>query len=139
MNKRVLPMSVFFVAMSMSANGLEGSFKVTVVDQAGNPLQGAYARADRMDGGASLSPVPGCATAATGTCVIEHLHLGQYTVNAGKPDSNFPPMYIPFYRRGEPPKFVRLTSAKPTIEVFITLGPKAGVVEFSIVDSATGD
>ncbi len=115
----------------------QGTIKVYVTDLSGNPIVGAHARADQMNV-MSAGFVPECVTDEMGKCAHEHLAPGEYSVNAGKPADNYPNMFIPLYRHGQPPETVQVTSSNSLIDVTLTLGPKAAVLTLQVTDAATG-
>jgi hypothetical protein len=130
---------IAFLARGIMALPAAGSVvNVSVIDSAGNPVQGANVRVDSMDNGMTISIVPECLTDKSGRCSCEHLMPGRYAVNAGKENAGYPNVWIRLYRHGEPPKTILITSAILTIEVSLTLGPKAASIEISAIDAATG-
>jgi 5-hydroxyisourate hydrolase-like protein (transthyretin family) len=116
----------------------DGAVKVFVTDASGKPVRQALVRADRMDEGTTVGVVPECLTDESGKCSCEHLSFGAYTVNASKVEAGYPPMHIPLFRHGQPPKTFRLSTDHPTEEISLALGPKAASIEVSVIDDATG-
>jgi hypothetical protein len=108
----------------------------TVIYDDGKPVSNATIYAQPM--GRILAFVtPSAQTDEIGHFVITHLSLGKYAVAAEKQDEDFPNMSMQFYSDGKLER-VALTPENPAANVRVRLGPKAGVLFGTVLDSVTG-
>jgi hypothetical protein len=113
----------------------EGVIQGTLIYEDGKPVKDATVHAEPLDR-AMTGIVPYATTDKNGHFVVAHLLLGKYAVGGEKPDEGYPNMTIPFYSDF---KFdtVVVSSRNPVANVRVHLGPKAGILVGTVVDSLT--
>jgi hypothetical protein len=116
------------------------SCKITahVVDQAGNPIEGATVWMDPQTEGVRVFVVPACLTDQTGTCSFPHLEPAIYQVSAMKESEGYPNLGIPLYASNAKPVLEKLTPERCSANLSLNLGPKAAAIVVSVIDKTTG-
>ena len=115
-----------------------GRIDGTVYYEDGRPVKDATVYADPL--GRKLGAIiPHADTNEAGyfTIHVPRSWFGKFSVTAEKDTEDYPRMHYQFYSNG---KFetVTLTPAHPSASVSIHIGPKAGVLEGTVTDAATG-
>jgi hypothetical protein len=137
--------ALFFLAIGVIAPLLPvwaaarpGTVRGTVIDELGQPISGADVQVDAIGGPPRSTPVRYVQTDESGRFLIGDLELGAYKVFAMKEKAGYPNMAFAFYSNHVFPT-VNLIPERPTADVVIKLGPKAGVLDLAtITDAATG-
>ena len=114
-----------------------GAIRGTVVDENLIPVFGAKVNAEALDSRPTGSLVRYVESDSKGHFVIDRLGPGKYRVFASKEEAGYPDLGWSFYSN-DVFQTAAVTSADPTAEVRIQLGPRAGVITGFVSDAATG-
>ena len=120
---------------SSSADDNRGVIQGTVSYEDGQPVGNATVYTQLLDRPV-MGIVPHATTDERGHFVVSHLWLGKYAVGGEKLDEGYADMTRQFYSNGKF-KTVVLSSGSPAANVRIQLGPKAGTLVGTVVDSVT--
>jgi hypothetical protein len=113
-----------------------GSIRGMVLDENGQPLVGAEVSATKDEFQAHRVG-RFFNTDSDGHFEVKDLPLGIYVVLARKEDEGYPETRLAFYSNLEVSR-ATLTAAQPDAYVTLRMSPKAGWLELSVVDQATG-
>jgi hypothetical protein len=110
----------------------EGTITGTVVDEQGTPISGATIWC-AIDEGQQMTGTAGGLSDKTGKFQVGHLPWNKYTVSATKRAEGYGGNEAGAYQT------VTLTSAQPSADVVVKLGPKEGILVPTVSDKVTGE
>jgi hypothetical protein len=133
----LLVLSSFLIhAQNTGQTRLEGRITGTVINEEGDPIQGAQVWAQVAD-----RPIIGALrfveSDANGKFEINRLEFETFHVFAKKEDDKYPDIGSSFYGESPSPT-VTLSSQKPVSDLTVKIGPKAGVLAGTVSDKVTG-
>jgi hypothetical protein len=128
---------VMLLSFSLCAAGRPGMVRGTVVDESGTPVVAAQVSVDEMNGLPKAAPVLMSETDKNGHFSIGNLEFGNYKVFAMKESAGYPNTGFAFYSDNVFPT-VELTTAVPTADITLKVGPPAGVMLGSVTNAVTG-
>jgi hypothetical protein len=118
-----------------------GSIRASVLDENGGPVSGAIVTFMRQPRGSGDEELTNCFTDQTGTCTAWKLRYGKYSATAANPRDGYPDSHGAngFYAGSYPKTSLALLSAKdPSQAVELHMPKKAGFIDITAVDGATG-
>jgi hypothetical protein len=124
------------VASVVAAEKYTGSVGGTVVNEEGNPVEGAVIKAYPTDRGLGYV-LPSDVSDRTGHFLVQHLWWGKFVVCGKKEDAGYRDTCGGLTGGLPLPRFT-LKPRHPKAVVTVRLGPKAGVLVGTVTDANTG-
>jgi carboxypeptidase family protein len=108
----------------------------TVVDERGGPVPGIKVFLGKADGRIKMNAMRHARSDGQGRFAFSGLPSGQYRVYAMSEDLGYPDTTFEFYAQNPAPLIQVDESGGPS-DMFVTVGPKAGVIAGTVVDKTT--
>jgi hypothetical protein len=130
---------IFSVLLLVEGGTAQQSGRITgtVINEKSEPIAHAKVTADPVDGRPRASAVRYVETDDNGRFLFEPMPWGTYRIFAKKEDEGFPDTAFSFYSN-DVFTVAEITPSASVAEVRIRLGPRAGIVEGSVTNAASG-
>jgi Carboxypeptidase regulatory-like domain len=135
-NLRALVFATLLTTSVAVAAKPQGQIVGAVLDESGVPVPDAEVTLQPRGIALNRTMVDRVRTDALGQFKMEAIDWGHYTVCAGKAADGYPDTRVPLYRVRPAPDVV-LSPESPSARVTVTLGPRGGILDASVRDSAT--
>jgi hypothetical protein len=129
-------LGISFLAAGQNTEIREGVIQGLVLDEVGNPLQGAKVHAE-MKGIPMAKAIRFVESDRNGFFLIDRLEFGTYYVGAMKEEDGYGQSDSSFFN-DKPLPTVQISAQNRLADVVVRLGPKAGILTGTIRDAVTG-